>query len=122
MLSQIFEISFLRVKLGAILVTNRYPDSHALAINQIDHFIELLSMGENAAVALLIRQSHIRDGISTDTTKIVKRFGCHPLAVTRAEAYIRKRKLRLCEFMDNCNRWRKMIWNIYHSSLSTGKS
>lgn len=116
MLSQIFEISFLRVKLGAILVTNRHPDSHALANNQIDHFIELLSLGENAVVALLIRQSHIHEGISTDATKIVKRFGCHPIAVIRAEAYIRKRNLRLCELMDNCNRWRNMIWNLHQLS------
>lgn len=40
---------------------------------------------------------------------IVKRLVCHPLAVTQAGAYIRKRRLWLCEFMDHYKRWKKKI-------------
>ena len=96
-------------ELGAILVTSRHPDSSALVLSQSHHFVELFGLEENAAVALLIQQSQINEGISADATKIVKRLGCHPLAVTQAGAYIRKRKLQLCEFMDHYKRRRKMI-------------
>ena len=34
---------------------------------------------------------------------------CHPLAITQAGAYIRKRKLRFCEFMDHYKRRKSTI-------------
>ena len=39
----------------------------------------------------------------------MERLGCHPLAITQAGAYIRKRKLQLCEFMDHYKRRKKII-------------
>ncbi len=98
-----------RSELGAILVTSRHPDSDALVVNQSSHFIELFGLEEGAAVTLLIQQSQTNEGISEDAKKIVKRLVCHPLAVTQAGAYIRKRKLRLCEFMDHYKRRKKTI-------------
>ena len=95
--------------LGAILVTSRHPDSNALVLSQSNHFIELFGLEENAAVALITQRSQINEGISADVIKTVKRLGCHPLAVTQAGAYIRKRKLQLCDFMDHYKRRRKMI-------------
>ena len=96
-------------ELGAVLVTSRHPDSNALVIHQSNHFIELFGLKENAAVALFIQQSQSNEGISADGKKIVKRLGCHPLAITQAGSYIRKRKLRLGEFMDHYKRRRKII-------------
>ncbi len=94
---------------GAMLVTSRHPDSNALVINQSNHFIELLGLEEIDAVALLTQQSQTNQAISTDAKTIVERLGCHPLAITQAGAYIRKRKLGLCEFMDHYNRRRRII-------------
>ena len=91
-------------KLGAIFVTSRHPDSHALVTNQSNHFIGLFGLEESAAVALLIQQSQTIERISLDAKKIAERLGCHPLPTTQAGAYIRKRKLRLCEFMDHYKR------------------
>lgn len=100
-----------RSGLGAILVTSRHPDSNALVIDQ-SHFIELSGLEEDAAVALLLQQSQTNEGISEDAKKIVKRLVCHPLAVTQAGTYIRKRKLRFCEFMDHYKlRKRKILEN-----------
>ena len=94
---------------GAILVTSRHPDSHAVVMNLSNHFLELFGLEECAAVALLIQQSQITKGISSDAKNIVERLGCHPLALTQAGAYVRKRKLRLCEFMDHYQRRKKII-------------
>ncbi len=95
--------------LGAILVTSRHPDSNALVINQDNHFLELSGLEEGAAVALLVQQSQTNEFISEDAKKIVRRLGCHPLAITQAGSYIRKRKLLLSEFMDHYKRRRKII-------------
>ena len=86
---------------GAILVTSRHQDSSALIIEQSNHFIELFGLDESAAVALLIQQSKTKEDIAADAKKIVERLGCHPIALTQAGAYIRKRKLRLSEFIDH---------------------
>ncbi|MCJ1345366.1 hypothetical protein MMC31_003573 [Peltigera leucophlebia] len=95
--------------LGAILVTSRHPDSNALVINQSSHFLQLSGLEESAAVALLVQQSQTYEFISEDAKKIVERLGCHPLAITQAGAYIRKRKLPLCEFMGHYKRRKKII-------------
>ena len=94
---------------GAILVTSRHPDSSALVINQSSHFIKLFGLDESDAVALLIQQSQAKEGITADAKKIAERLGCHPLALTQAGAYIRKRKLRLSEFMDHYKRRKNII-------------
>ena len=80
-----------------------------MVVNQSSHFIELFGLEEGAAVTLLIQQSQTNEGISEDAKKIVKRLVCHPLAVTQAGAYIRKRKLRLCKFLDHYKRRKKII-------------
>ena len=94
---------------GAILVTSRHPDSNALVLSQSNHFLELSGLDKSAAVTLLIQQSQTNEVISEDAKEIVGRLGCHPLAITQAGAYIRKRKLPLCEFMDHYKRRKKMI-------------
>ena len=96
-------------ELGVILVTSRNPDSNALVLDQSNHFIELSGLEENAAVALLIQQCQTKESISEDARKIVQRLWCHPLAITQAGAYIRKRRLQLCEFMDHYKRRRKVV-------------
>lgn len=94
---------------GAILVTSRHPDSNALVINQSNHFIELLGLEEDDAVTLLIQQSETKNAIPADAKTIIKRLGSHPLAITQAGAYIRIRKLELCNFLDHYNRRRRII-------------
>ena len=96
-------------ELGAILVTSRHPDSNALVINQSNHFLELSGLEESAAIALLVQQSQTNELISGEAKKIVGRLGYHPLAVTQAGSYIRKRKLRLSEFMDHYKRRKEII-------------
>ena len=96
-------------ELGAILVTSRHPDSHALVVNRSSHFIELLGLEEDAPVALLIQQSQTNEYASEEAKTIVNRLVCHPLAVTQAGAYIRKRKLRLGDFMDHYKRRKRTI-------------
>ncbi len=95
-------------KFGAVLVTSRHPGSDAFAIYQ-SNFIELSGLEESAAVALLVQQSQSNEVISSDAKTIVERLGCHPLAITQAGAYIKKRKLRLCEFMDHYKRRKRII-------------
>ncbi len=94
---------------GAILVTSRHQDSSALVINQNSHFIKLFGLDESDAVALLIQQSQTKECIAIDSKTIVDRLGCHPLALTQAGAYIRKRKLRLSEFIDHYKRRKRII-------------
>ena len=94
---------------GAILVTSRHSDSIELVMNQKSHFIKLFGLNEKNAVALLTQQSQAEEGIAADAKQIVERLGCHPLALTQAGAYIRKRKLRLSEFMDHYKRRKKIL-------------
>lgn len=98
-------------ELGAILVTSWHPDSNTLVVNQSNHLIELFGLEEDSAVALLIQkiQSNETDSEDGDVKNIVVRLMCHPLAITQAAAYIRKRTLRLCEFMDYYKRCKKII-------------
>ena len=96
--------------LGAILVTK-----------QANHFLELSGLEESAAVALLVQQSQTNEVISSDAKKIVERLGCHRLAITQAGAYIRKRKLRLCEFVDYYKRRKKDNPGKYVTALSIQK-
>ncbi|MCJ1347669.1 hypothetical protein MMC31_005897 [Peltigera leucophlebia] len=99
-------------ELGAILVTSRQPGSLALVNSQSNRFIELSGLEKDDAVALLIQQSQTNEVNYLDAEKIVERLGRHPLAITQAGAYIRIRKLRLCEFMDHYKRRKKRILKI----------
>ena len=93
-----------------------------MVVNQSNHFFELFGLEEDAAVALLFQQSQTNEGISDNAKeKIVQRLVCHPLAVTQAGAYIRKRKLRLCEFMDHYKRRKKAILKNTPQLFSTEK-
>ena len=98
-----------RSELGVILVTSRHPDSNASVVNQSNHYIELFGLEEDAAVALLIQQSQAHEDISEDAKTIVNRLVCHLLAISQAGAYIKKRKLRLCDFMDHYKRRKSTI-------------
>ena len=93
----------------AILITSRHSGSNALVIDQSSHFLEVSGLEESAAVALLVQQSQTNEVISSDAKKIVERLGYHPLAISQAGAYIRKRKLPLSWFMDHYKHRRKII-------------
>ncbi len=94
---------------GTILVTSRHPGSNSLVMNKSNHFFELSGLEKSTAVALLIKQSQTNEAIFSDARKIVEKLGCHPLALAQAGDYIKKRNLRLCEFMDHYQRRKKII-------------
>ena len=94
---------------GAILVTGRHAGASALVVEHNLGFIELPGLEKDAALDLLLKQSQIKISNSEDAEKILERLGYHPLAVTQAGAYIRKRKIKLCEFLDEYKSRRKKI-------------
>ncbi len=95
--------------LGAILVTGRHADAGALVIGRDIGFIQLPGLDKEAALALLIEQSEIKDPSSQDAETIVERLGYHPLALTQAGAYIRKRKITLRRFLNDYKCRRELI-------------
>ena len=95
--------------LGAILITGRHADAGALVIGRGIGFIELPGLDKEAALALLIEQSEIKDPSSQDAEAIVERLGYHPLALTQAGAYIRKRKTTLSRFLNDYKCRRELI-------------
>ena len=96
-------------KLGAILVTSRHADSDALVLDQSNHFIRLHGLEESAAILLLSQRSQTKDFNAEDAKEIVERLGYHPLAITQAGAYIKRRGLQLCDFMKVYKKQREAI-------------
>ncbi len=94
-------------ELGAILVTSRHANSDTLVLDQSDHFIKLHGLEEDAALLLLTQRSQTKEFDTEDAKEIVKRLACHPLAITQAGAYIKKRGLPLCKFMKEYRKQRK---------------
>jgi len=95
--------------LGAILVTGRHADACALVIGRDIGFIKLPGLDKEAALALLIEQSEIKDPSSQDAETIVERLGYHALALTQAGAYIRKREITLSKFLNDYKCRRELI-------------
>ena len=95
--------------LGAILVTSRHADSDTLVLDQSNHFIKLHGLEESAAILLLSQQSQTNDFDIEDAKEIVERLGYHPLAITQAGAYIKRRGLQLCDFMKVYKKQREAI-------------
>ncbi len=98
-----------RGELGAILVTSRHADASALVLKHPTNFIELPGLERAAARELLIELSQTRDSGSEEAETIVERLGYHPLAITQAAAYIRKKRIPLCNFLDRYRRRREEI-------------
>ncbi len=96
-------------ELGAILVTSRHADAGELVVEDSTRFIELQGLEKDAALDLLIQQSQTKESNSEDAEKIVERLGYHPLAITQAGAYVRKRKIAFCKFLVDYKHRRKMI-------------
>ena len=97
-------------ELGALLVTSRHASSSKLALSHSNSYIKLDGLDEDDAVVLLIQESETKDpDYSKDANQIVKRLGCHPLAITQAGTYIGKRDLRLSKFMREYEERRRLI-------------
>ncbi len=86
-------------ELGAILVTSRHADSYTLVLDQSNNFIRLQGLEEAAAILLFTQQSETNGLDSALAKEIFERITCHPLAITQAGSYMRKRTLQLSEFM-----------------------
>ena len=109
--------------LGAILVTSRHADSDTLVLDQSNHFIKLHGLEESAAILLLSQQSQTNDFDIEDAKEIVERLGYHPLAITQAGAYIKRRGLPLCDFMKVYKKQREAILtNFTHLKEPRDKS
>ena len=104
-----------RSGLGAILVTSRHGDSSALVVDEPNNFIELQGLPEQAALDLLAQECGVRDLDPVKAMPIVEMLGYHPLAITQAGAYIKKRDVHIDDFIDHYNRRRKTI--LEHTPL-----
>ena len=94
---------------GAILVTSWRADTNELILARPANFIEVPGLEEDAALELLMERSR-QDNPDLDSAKcIVRRLGYHPLAITQAAVYIRKRVVRFSEFMNNFERRKPYI-------------
>ena len=107
---------------GNILVTSRHAETKELVATQNANFIELPGLDEDAALTLLVQRNET-DGSNLEHAKdIVQRLGYHPLAITQAGAYIRKRKLDLSQFMHHYSQRKDIILkNTPHISQYTKK-
>ena len=94
---------------GAVLITSRHADSDALVLGQSNHFIELHGLDEEAAILLLAQRSQTKDSNYRHAKEIVERLCYHPLAITQAGAYIKKRGLQLSDFMIYYKKQREAI-------------
>lgn len=84
---------------GSLLINSWYANSDALVLSQINHFIKLYDLDEEAATQLLTQQSQTKDYNYRHTKEIIKTLCYHLLAITQAGAYIKKRELQLSDFM-----------------------
>ena len=91
------------------MVTSRHADSDTLVLDQSNHFIRLHGLEESAAILLLSQRSQTKDFNAGDAKEIVERLGYHPLAITQAGAYIKRRGLQLCDFMKVYKKQREAI-------------
>ena len=86
---------------GTILVTTRTLDvaEHITdAVKQKQSFLELLPLSVGQSVELLLARAGFDDSAAVDQgdlEKLVKKFGCLPLAVEQAGAYMKQKHMRL---------------------------
>jgi len=85
-------------KSGSIIITTRNA-----GVERLGHTIEIPAMEEDEALALLLKRCKLpsSSGNTDHGLKIVRRLGCHALAVDQGAAYIRRRKMLLRDFLDN---------------------
>ena len=74
-----------------------------------NHFFKLHGLEESAAILLLSQRSLTKDFNAEEAKEIVERLGYHPLAITQAGAYIKRRGLQLCDFMKVYKKQREAI-------------
>lgn len=93
-------------KLGFVITTSRHLDSTRLGVG-----VEVRGMGENDSLELLLRRSsHQRTEANEKLGKsIVRRLGYLPLAIDQAGSYMRRRKLRLGDFLDHYGQRRESV-------------
>ena len=98
-------------ELGTVLITSRHADTIELTVGEEDSFIQLHGLEESASVDLFTSQSQHngKDSDSEHLKEIMNRLGHHPLAITQAAAYFRKRRLRLDDFMEHYKRRKELI-------------
>jgi tetratricopeptide (TPR) repeat protein len=85
---------------GCILITTRHTDTDSFA--DPENVIELPGLPEEDALKLLFKQSGINiidTGQIEEGVDIVKRLGCHALAIAQAGSYIRLQKIPLNQFL-----------------------
>ena len=94
---------------GAILITSRYADTNELVRVRPTNFIEVPGLEEDTALELLMDRSE-HDSSDIENAKcIVQRLGYHPLAITQAATYIRRRSLGFSDFMSHYKRRKEYI-------------
>lgn len=85
-------------ELGAILVNSRHADAGGLMDSYSLGFIELPGLEKGVASNLLFQQSQIPNTNLEDAEMVVERLEYHPLLITQAGTYIKKRKMTFSDF------------------------
>ena len=84
---------------GSILFTSRHADTADLVTDASEEFIEVSGLEQKPAEDLLMRLS-LRNAPEDKemARQVVGKLCCHPLAITQAAAFIKKRKIPLSDF------------------------
>ncbi|TVY92207.1 Kinesin light chain [Lachnellula willkommii] len=95
---------------GCVLFTSRHSGSMDLATD-VESAIDLPGLAESEALELLFQLTGAKktEASISHCQAIVQRLGCHPLAITQAGSYIKKRKVPLHKFIDEFNRRKRQI-------------
>ncbi|KAL8748150.1 MAG: hypothetical protein Q9190_000045 [Brigantiaea leucoxantha] len=97
---------------GAILITSRSLESQSLVAHNDVGFVQLQGLEEEAALQLLYTKSGIKHQNLEQAKEIIERLGSHPLALTQAGAYIKKRNLDFSKFLEHYSRRKREILDM----------
>lgn len=91
-----------------MVVTSRHADTESLA--DPDNLIQLHGLHEKEALALLLKQSSLKESESNyqHGKSIIKKLGYHALAITQAGSYVKLQQIGLHQFMEHYGGGRKL--------------
>ena len=97
---------------GSVLITSRHADAGNLVADSDVELIEVSGLDLESAQQLLNMLSTQKVAIGDHTAvNVVNLLGCHPLAITQAAAFIKKRKIAYADFQDHYDRSKFDILN-----------
>ncbi|KAL9056761.1 MAG: hypothetical protein Q9162_002732 [Coniocarpon cinnabarinum] len=95
---------------GSVLFTSRHADCEALVGDPMNEFVEVGGLETESAVQLFCKLiKRATDANHEQAQRIVQRLCYHPLAITQAASYVKKRKIPLDRFDEHYERSRQTI-------------